>query len=224
MPPATLPRAEGHERLIHDLAADLRPVRRLRPPGLRALAWLAAVGAAGAGLASISDLGAVRDRLAAAPDMWLALAGSAATAALAALAAFQLGLPDRRPAWALLPLPAALLWLGASGLGCLRGRVLPGVHPASLGDAMDCLAFILGLSMPLSALLVLMLRRAATLEPGLTAAMAGLASAAAAATLLALVHPFDASVTDLVVHAVTVLAVVAANRAWGGRLLGAARA
>lgn len=222
MPPVT-PQAGGHERLIGKLAADLRPVRRLRPPGLRTLIWLAAVGAAGGGLASVSDLGAVRERLAA-PDMWLALAGSAAAAVLAALAAFQLSLPDRRPAWALLPLPAVLLWLGASGMGCLRGWVLPGVHSASLGDAMDCLAFILGLSVPLSALLVLMLRRAATLQPGLTAAMAGLAAASAAATLLTLVHPFDASMTDLAVHVAAVLAVVAVNRAWGGRLLATVRA
>ncbi len=85
---------------------------------------------------------------------------------------------------------------------------------------MDCLAFILGLSVPLSGLLVLMLRRAATLQPGLTAAMAGLAAAAAAATLLALVHPFDASAVDLAVHVGAVLAVVAVNRALGGRLLG----
>lgn len=218
------PQTDGHERLIQDLTADLQPVRRLRPPGLRALAWLAVVATLAVGLASISNLGAVRERLAAVPDMWLALAGSAVTPVLAALAAFQLSLPDRRPAWALLPLPTALLWLGASGLGCLRDWVLPGVHPASLGDAMDCLAFILGLSMPLSVLLVLMLRRAATLQPDLTAAMAGLAAAAAAATLLVLVHPFDASVTDLAVHASAVLAVVVVNRAWGGRLLRTARA
>jgi hypothetical protein len=214
-----MPHADEHERLIQNLAADLRPVRRLRPPGLRALAWLAAVGASAAALAAVSDLGAVRDRLMAVPDMWLALAGSAATAVLAAVAAFQLSLPDRRPAWALLPLPAAALWFAASGLGCLRGWTLPGVHPASPSDTMDCLGFILGLSVPLSALLVLMLRRAATLQPGPTAAMAGLAAAAAAATLLTVVHPYDASAVDLAVHAVAVLAVVAANRALGGRLL-----
>ena len=224
MTPPVRPLGTGrHEHLIRELAADLRPVRRLRPPGVRALAWLAVVAVSAAGLAITSDLDLVWKRLAAAPDMWLALAGSAATAALAALAAFQLCLPDRHPAWALLPLPAALLWLGASGLGCLRGWVLPGVHPAALGDAMDCLAFILSLSLPLSALLVLMLRRAATLQPGLTAAMAGLAAASAAATLLVLVHPFDASVTDLAVHVVAVLAVIAANSVWSGRLLATVR-
>ena len=144
--------ADEHEHLIEELATDLRPVRRLRPPGLRALAWLAVVGASAAGLAAISDLGAVRDRLVAVPDTSLALAGSVLTAVLAAVAAFQLSLPDRRPAWALLPLPAAALWFAASGLGCLRSWALPGAHPASLSDTMDCLAFILGLSVPLSAL------------------------------------------------------------------------
>ena len=218
------PEANGHEGLIRDLAANLHPVRRLRPPGLHALAWLAVVAALAAGLASVSDLDAVRERLVAVPDMWLALTGSAATAVLAVLAAFQLGLPDRRPAWALLPLPAALLWLGASGLGCLRGWVLQDVPSASLGDAMHCLAFILGLSVLLSGLLVLMLRRAATLQQGLTAAMVGLAAASAAATLLVLVHPFDASVTDLAVHIVAVLVVIAVNRVWSGRLLKTPRA
>ena len=33
------------EALIQELASDLRPVRRLAPPLLRALGWLAVVGA-----------------------------------------------------------------------------------------------------------------------------------------------------------------------------------
>jgi hypothetical protein len=44
------------------------------------------------------------------------------------------------------------------------------------------LLFIIGQSVPLSAALIVMLRRAYSLAPPLTAAMAGLASAAAAAT------------------------------------------
>jgi hypothetical protein len=49
--------------------------------------------------------------------------------------------------------------------------------------------------------------------------MVGLASAAAAATLLNFFHPFDAAATDLAVHAVAVVIVVAAARALGGRTL-----
>jgi hypothetical protein len=47
--------------------------------------------------------------------------------------------------------------------------------------------------------------------------MAGLASAAAAATLLNFFHPFDAAFADLAVHSVAVLIVVAAARAVGRR-------
>jgi hypothetical protein len=47
--------------------------------------------------------------------------------------------------------------------------------------------------------------------------MAGLASAAAAATLLNFFHPCDAALADLAVHAVAVLIVVAAAREVGRR-------
>jgi hypothetical protein len=209
----------AHERLIHDLTADLAPVRRLRPPSVRALAWLAVVVAIAIVLAMIVDLPAVGRRLAATLDMWLAVTGSALTAILAAIAAFQLSLPDARRAWALLPLPAALLWIVASGVGCLRVWFVPGTHAADLSEARDCLIFIVGLSVPLSALLIMMLRRACPLQPGLTAAIAGLASAAAAATLLNFFHPFDAAATDLTVHIFAVALVIVANQAFSGRLL-----
>ena len=207
------------EQLIRDLTADLVPVRRLASPGLRALGWLAVVVAAAIALATVANLPALWHRLSGAPDMWLAVLGSAATAVLAAVAAFQLSLPDARRAWALLPLPAALLWIVASGLGCLRTRLAPDTHVADMSEARDCLMFIVGLSVPLSALLIVMLRRACPLQPGLTAAIAGLAAAAAAATLLNFFHPFDAAATDLAVHAGAVALVIAANRAFSGRLL-----
>ena len=206
--------AADHEGLIRALTADLRPVRRLLPPWLRALGWLAVVAALGAALASIADLSALRQRLEAVPDMWLAVLGSTLTALLAALAAFQVSLPDRRPAWALLPVPALLLWIGASGLGCLRSWTVPGTHET---DGRVCLVFIIGVSLPLSALLLAMLRRACPLRPGLTAVLGGLAAAAAAATLLNLFHPYDAAATDLALHALAVGIVVLANRAVGAR-------
>lgn len=206
------------EALIQDLASDLRPVRRLAPPLLRALGWLAVVGALAVALACFADLGAMVRRLTAAPDMWLAVAGSTLTAILAAIAAFQTSMPDRKPAWALLPVPGLLLWVGASGLGCLRSWFVPGTHAADLVEARQCLVFILGVSLPLSILLVVMLRRGYPLRPNLTAATGGLAAAAAAATLLNFFHPFDAAATDLVVHAAAVALVVLAGQALSGRL------
>ncbi len=219
MLPPTSQASSRHEDIIRGLIADLKPVQRLPPPGRRALLWLALVAALAFTLAAVADRPAVAARLTAAPDMWLSAFGSALTMMLAAIAAFELSLPDRSPRWALLPLPAALLWLGASGAGCLRTWLVPGTHAAGMNDSKDCLAFIVALSIPLSALLLGMLRRGHTLQPGLTAAVAGFASAAAAATLLVFFHPYDASATDLVVHVLAVALVIVANRTYGGRLL-----
>jgi hypothetical protein len=210
---------DTNDRLIGALVADLRPVRPLLPPALRTLIWLMLFVAVAVALAMFADVAAVSRRMTAIPDMWLAVLGSIATMATAAFAAFELSLPDRSRAWALLPLPAAALWVGASGLGCMRAYVLPGTHVAGFGETRDCLLFIIGLSVPLSAALIVMLRRAYSLAPPLTAAMAGLASAAAAATLLNFFHPFDAAVGDLATHSVAVLVVVAAARAVGSRTL-----
>ncbi len=219
MSDASSPRNASFERLIGELVTDLRPVARLRPPWLQALAWVAVVVVVAAGLATQADLNGIARRLGAAPDMWLTVIGSALTAILSAVATFQLALPDRRAAWALLPLPSLGVWIGASGLGCTRTWLVPGTQAASLAETGDCLRFIVGLSVPLSLVLFLMLRRSYSMHPSLTGATAGLSAAAAAATLLAFFHPFDATVTDLAVHAAAVLLVVGLNRLLGGKLL-----
>ena len=212
----------SHEALIADLVADLRPVRRLPMPALRAAGWILLVVAVACALAAYADLAAMRDRLMGAPDMWLAVLGSTLTAGLAVVAAFELDLPDRSRAWALLPLPGLALWIGASGMGCARTWLIPGTHEADpMMESGRCLLFIVGLSIPLSAVLYLMLRRGFSLSPSLTGATAGLAVAAAAATLLNFFHPFDAALTDLAVHAGAVTLVVLANRYFAARRLGA---
>ncbi len=214
-----VPAVSGLDHLAQDLVADLRPVKRLRSPWLRAAAWLAVVSVVGGILAMDANVAAVAHRLAATSDMWLAVTGSSLTAVLAVIATFQLALPDRNPGWALLPLPAMVVWIAASGLGCARAWLIYGTYSPSMGQSTDCLIFILGLSLPFSVLLVVMLRRSYTMYPVLTGVMAGLAAAAAAATLLNFFHPFDATVSDLAVHAATVAFVIGLNRVMGGALL-----
>ncbi len=207
------------DALMRDLVADLRPVKPLASPILRAAIWLALVALLALALASFANLPAVAARLMAVPDMWLAVLGSSLTATLATVAVFQLGLPDRSPAWALLPLPGLALWIAASGMGCARAWLIPGTHDASLAETRECLTFIIGLSVPLSIVLFAMLRRGFSFYPALTGAMAGLAVAASAATLLNFFHPFDAALTDLIVHALAVAIVVGINRLLGGAIL-----
>jgi hypothetical protein len=212
-------RTDSTERMVQALGADLTPVCRLASPGLRVLSWLAILGAIALALAMVSDVEAMIHRLIAAPDMWLAVIGSLITAVLAATAAFELSLPDRKAGWALLPVPALLLWIGASGMGCMRPWSVAGVDPMPPDQPEHCLVFIFGLSLPLSLLLTTLLRRGFSWRPKLTAIIGGLACAAAAATLLNFIHPYDAAATDLTVHALAVMIVISANAAFGGRPL-----
>ncbi len=208
-----------HEALIDRLGTELVPVRRLLPPWLRAAGWLLAVVAIACVLLTHYGAGDMLRRWAGTPDMAWAFAGAAATAIGAAWAAFSLGVPGRHASWAWLPVPAALLWIGASGFGCLRGWVGPGMQVASLHQSADCLFFIISFSIPLSVLLIVLLRRAFPLRPTLAAVMIGLASAAASATLLEICHAYAVAATDLLTHALAVAVVVGVNAAMGGRLL-----
>ena len=204
--------------LVDELARDLAPVRRLPPPAFRAFAWFAAVLALALVLMPLADLDAMRLRLAV-PDLGLAASGALATALSAALAAFQTSVPGRSALWALLPLPPALLWIGASSVGCLRAWIAPESNLADAEDMRGCLIFLVGVSLPLSVLLVWMLRRACPMRPNLTASLAGLAAAGAAAALLVPIHPHDATASDLIVHLMAVAGVIGLNSLAGGRLL-----
>ena len=207
------------EQVIAALSRDLRAVRRLRPPVVRAAIWLGAVAVSALILVAVAGVSVPRLQFAMLPDMRFAALGAALTAVCAGIAAFQLSVPGRSSAWLLLPGPGLALWLGASGLGCLRDWGLPGLAPAEVPEAAGCAIFIAAVSLPLSALLLAMLRRAVPLHPGRVGAMAGLAAAAAAASLLSLSHPHDASVADLAFHVAGVGLVIVANNALGGRLL-----
>ena len=207
-----MPETRTLDDIVASLSADLEPVRRLPAPSLRAALWVGVAAAMAAGLACCCDLDAMADRLKAAPDMWLAMLGSTLTAVFGAVAAFQLSVPGRGAWWGLLPLPTVVLWMGASGMGCLRTWVGPGAGDTALVETRHCLQSILVLSVPLMVLMVAMLRRACPLRPNLTALVSGVAIAAASATLLNFFHPYDASAADLAVHLVAVLLVIAINQ------------
>ena len=141
------------------------------------------------------------------------------------MAAFQLSLPDRKPLWALLPVPARVLWVSASGMGCLRPWAVADIDPTSLGGTDHCLLFILALSTPLSAFLILMLRRGCSLRPTLTSVLGGigmrLRRGEPAEFYRILMMPLP---RDMLVHAFAVGAVVLGNGVLGGRMLGSKKA
>jgi len=133
------------------------------------------------------------------------------TGIAAVLAAFELSLPDRAPAWALLPLPPLAAWIATSGYNCYRHWITFGPDGWELGESTHCFRFILSVSVPLGVTLWLLLRQARPLAPVRVAAVGGLGIAALAATLLQFFHPFDVTLMDLSVHAVAIAIVIAVS-------------
>jgi hypothetical protein len=209
MPPST-------DQLIERLAADAAPVRRLRPPWLRATLWLLAVAAAAAILLPFFADFHLFARKFADPNFLLELIGTVLTGISAVVAAFYLSLPDRSALWALLPLPPLALWLASSGYNCYREWITIGTNGWSLGESSHCFGTILGFSIPLGLALFLVLRRASPIAPVPAAALGGLGIAGISAFLLQFNHPVDASFLDLGMHAAAVAIVVIAS-AFAGR-------
>jgi hypothetical protein len=196
--------------VIERLVADARPVRRLRAPTLRAALWLLAVAAIAAGaILWFADLGVMADRLRD-PKLQVEMVATLLTGIAAVLAAFHLSLPDRSPAWALLPLPFLAAWVASSGYACWRHWISFGPGGFELGESAHCLRFMLAISIPLGGSLLLVLRRALPLTPVRVAAMGGLGVGAIAAFILQFFHPFDVTFMDLAVHLGSVAVIIAA--------------
>ena len=204
--------------LIDMLCADAKPVRRLRPPLVRAALWLLFAGLVLVVLAALlgtrPDL-AERVRQ---PTFVGALAGALLTGVLAAVAAFYLSLPDRSRLWLLLPVPALLLWISTIGYGCLTDWISIEPDGVRLGTTLECFATLVLASLPVSLTMLVMLRHAARLYPTAVAMMGGLASSGIAATALSLFHELDASVMVLLWNLGAAALIVAFGGIFGRRL------
>jgi hypothetical protein len=202
--------APSTDQLIERLAASAAPVRRLRPPLVRASLWLLAVAAAAAIVVPFFANFALFDAKLQDGKFVLELTGTLLTGIAAVIAAFYLSIPGRSPAWMLLPIPPLVLWLASSGYNCYREWVVYGTSGWHLGETAGCFGTIIGFSVPLGVALILMLRRARPVAPVPVAALGGLGVAAISAFLLQFNHDVDASFLDLGVHALAVSIVVLA--------------
>ncbi len=195
--------------LISSLANDLAPVRRLRPPSVRAGGWLALAAVV---LMLVGVAQGLRPDLAQClndPAFVARTVASLLTGALAAISAFFVSLPDRSRLWLLLPLPALGIWLSNIGYQCLTQWISIGPDGIGLGEAVWCFATLVLTSLPLSFVMLVMLRHAAPLRPRTVAVMGSLSVAAITATALSLFHVLDATVMILVWNFGTAVILVA---------------
>ncbi|HEY1725666.1 MAG TPA: NrsF family protein [Steroidobacteraceae bacterium] len=196
------------DKLIDSLTRQLTPVRPMRAPLLRALLWLAVVAAVSALLiAHRAGLSIFMPRISQ-PRVAVQCFATALTAITAIIAAFELSVPGRDPRWLWAPVAPLLLWLLASGLGCLQNGFSLHQPGGMAGESPGCFGFIAGVSVPLAVGLFWMLRRARPIAPLPVAALGTLGVAATAAFVLEFFHPFDVTVIDLTFHAAAVALVV----------------
>lgn len=204
--------------LITTLAGNLKPVRRLRPPVVRAAGWLL-LAALVLALLTISQgirpdlVQRLHDR-----TFTVSIAASLLTGVLAAIAAFELSLPDRSRRWLLLPLPALVVWLSNVGYQCLVHWISIDPQGMTLGETARCFATLVLTGLPLSLALLVMLRYAAPLRPSAVALTASLAVAGVTATALSMFHVLDATVLILMWNLGTVLLFVGLGSLFGRRI------
>lgn len=196
------------DSLIDQLSASAAPVRRLAPPMARALIWLGVIGVVcAAAILKLSNLPAFTAR-AADPRFAGEMFAVLATGVAGVIAAFHVSVPDRSRLWALLPAPFAILWIVLSGVGCWRDWAEQTQRGWGLGQSAYCFRFLLGIGIPLAALLLFSLRRASPLQPRLVAAVGSVGVAGLAAFVLQFFHPFDVTVMDFATHLVALLLLI----------------
>ena len=132
------------------------------------------------------------------PVFVVSMIGALATAVLAALASFELSLPDGSRWWLLLPTPALAVWVSTIGYGCLTDWVAMSPDGVRMGEAVRCFATLLLTSVPLSIAMLIMLRHAALLRPTAVSTAGGLAIASMTSFSLSLIHDLDATIMILI--------------------------
>lgn len=206
------------DQLIHKLAGQTVPVRRLPAPWRRAAIWLAISLPYVAVMTLTHSMSMSVDLTHLLSDRQFVVEELAvlATAIAAVTAAFCSIVPgyDRRVL--LLPLLPLGIWLFSLGQSCINDWLRSGAQGLALHADWTCLppASLIGI-VPLLAI-VAMLRRGAPLYPRITLALAALAVAALGNLGLRIYHVGDASIVLLVWHfgAVVVLSLIAG---WIGR-------
>jgi hypothetical protein len=208
------------DELIDTLVERAAPVRRLRPPLVRAALWLVlasillAIIAAGQGIRA--DLMQCLHQ----PAFVVTLGAALATGILSTVTAFVISVPGRSRWWLALPLPPLAVWMSTIGYGCFANWVSLGPDGFHFTAELRCVALLLMTSVPLAVALAAMLRHVAMLRPGAVALAGGLAVAAITAAALPLFHDHDATALVLLWNIGTAVLITGLAGLFGGRLFG----
>ena len=197
------------DALIDRLVTTARPVRRLHPPIMRAAAYLAVAAIIVAALIAWQGVRADLLSRLTQPMFFLSLGGAIGTGILAAWSAAALSVPGRSRLWLLLPLPTLMIWLASVGRGCLVNWITLGAGQVQRAEVIDCALSLALAAVPLTAVMLGLLRRAAPIRLGPAVLAGGLAAAGLTSAAMILLHQHDASVMVLIWNVGTLALVVA---------------
>jgi hypothetical protein len=207
------------DALISRLSDRLEPVKPLRKPWLRALLWSAFATVIIALLGTFFGARANIEHALHEAKFVMPLVGSWLTGLTAAIAAFEVSLPDRSRRWLWLPLAPVLLWSSGFAYGCLASWVEIPEGANIAAGAKECIGTILLVSAALVVVLLPMLRRVKTLRPALTAWLGCLAVSGFADTAHLLVDTEQASLLALTINLVPALVLVPLAGLLGRRIV-----
>ncbi|MGI9025577.1 MAG: NrsF family protein [Burkholderiaceae bacterium] len=197
--------------VIDLLVANASPVRRLPPPLLRALLWLAFAALVLVLLVVGHGIRPDLARRASEPLFVVAICASLSTGVLAVIASFMSNVPDRSRGWVFAPLPALVVWLSTIGYGCLTHWVEIGPGGVHAGDTARCFATLMLTSLPLSLALLVMLRNGSMLRLTTVTITASLAIAGMTASAMSLIHDLNATAMILLWNLGAAAAIVVAG-------------
>lgn len=185
------------DELIVDLARRAAPVTPLASPAIRTARWLTLASAvAGVAIVAIgprADLASAVTR----PAFLVSFLALAVAAVASSAIALAMSVPGalRSPRARALPVAAAVAWV-AIWLAMMATSPASHAHLFHLG----CAAEIAALSVVCGWVLVLMLRRAAPLQPAWTAAVAAIAAVTVGAGATQVICPIDDPAHQVVAH------------------------
>src|SRR5713101_1861387 len=188
----------NHRVLVERLATDVRPVSRLRAPPVRMLAWMAFPAALLTGAAVAHLRADLADRLRA-PAFALELALLAAGAGVSTWLAFRAAAPDRRSAGGGFWLAVGLVVAAVVALLAEPGGSPPGSGGFAAVGA-GCLEKTVAMAALPWVMLVVALRRGASVTPATAGALAGAAAFLLANVAMRVVCPIDAHLHVLTWH------------------------
>lgn len=202
------------DALIDQLAESAEPVRRLRPPWVRAILWLA-VGIPPLLLIALLD-GIVVDVKTLSGDgrMVIELAAILGTAATAAICAFAATIPGASRKWFFLPVVPLAIWLANVGEACVSDWMRLRLASLTLRFDGSCFLPMVLMGLVPTVAMLIMLRRGVPLMPRVTLLFGALGIAALTNFGLRLIHVPDVSFMALIwtFGVVALLSVMAAGR------------